>query len=168
MAATGDTVSSMSFDETDTSFHLRIGYALRPHIAIEAAYHQFGDTNSEVVAEVVDPQAFVEAMADAFPSNVHGPAVLARLSWPLADRWAAHFRAGVILWEAEVDARIISGGTGQFSATRDGRDLLWGAAVGWDASDRFSVTLEFTQAQLDDDVRTVELGLTWRTGWPSR
>jgi uncharacterized delta-60 repeat protein len=167
-AATGDTVSSMSFDETDTSYHLRIGYAFSPHIAIEAAYYQFGDTNSEVVAEVLDPEAFVEAMADAFPSNVHGPALMARLSWPFADRWAAHFRAGVILWEAEVDARIVSGGTGQFRATRDGEDLLWGAAVGWDASDRFSVTLEFTQAQLDDDVSTVELGVTWRTGWLSR
>jgi uncharacterized delta-60 repeat protein len=167
-AATGDTVSSMSFDESDTSLHLRIGYAFSPYVAIEAAYHQFGDTNSEVVAEVLDPEAFVEAMADAFPSNVHGPAVLARLSWPFADRWAAHFRAGVILWEAEVDAWIVSGGIGQFRATRDGEDLLWGAAVGWDASDRFSVTLEFTQAQLDDDVRTMELGVTWRTDWLSR
>jgi uncharacterized delta-60 repeat protein len=167
-AATGDTVSSMSFDETDTSFHLRIGYAFTPYVAIEAAYQQFGDTNSEVFAEVLDPEAFVEAMVDAFPSNVHGPAVLARLSWPFADRWAAHFRAGVILWEAEVNAQIVSGGTGQFRATRDGEDLLWGAAVGWDASDRFSVTLEFTQAQLDDDVRTFELGVTWQTDWLGR
>ena len=167
-AATGDTVTSMSFDDEDTSFHVRLGYMFNSYFAIEAAYYEFGDTDSEAVAEVLDPQAFVEAMADAFPSNVHGPALLARVSWPFADRWAAHVRAGVISWEAEVEARIVSGGTGRYKATRDGEDLLWGAALSWNPTDRLSVALEFTEAQLDDDVRSVELGFTVLTDWLSR
>jgi len=167
-AATGDTVTSMSFDDEDTSFHVRVGYMFNSYFAIEAAYYEFGDTDSEAVAEVLDPEAFVDAMADAFPSNVHGPALLARVSWPFADRWAAHLRAGVISWEAEVEARIVSGGTGRYKATRDGEDLLWGAALSWNPTDRFSVALEFTEAQLDDDVRSVELGFTVLTDWLSR
>ena len=167
-AATGETVTSISFDEKDTSFHVRVGYAFGPIFAVEAAYYEFGDTQSEVVAEVIDPEAFVEAMADAFPSNVNGPALLARLSWPFTNRWAAHLRAGLMSWKSEVDAEIISGGSGRFKAKREGEDLIWGAALAWKPSDRLAVSLEFTQAQLDDDVRTVELGVTWLTGWPAR
>jgi hypothetical protein len=167
-ASTGDTVTSMSFDQKDTSFHVRVGYAFNPIFSLEAAYYEFGDTRSEVVAEVLDPQAFVEAMADAFPSNVHGPALVARLSWPFAERWAVHLRGGVISWKSDIDAEIISGGSGQFKASRDGEDLIWGAAVAWHASDRLAVSLEFTQAQISDDVRTLELGVTWMTGWLSR
>jgi uncharacterized delta-60 repeat protein len=167
-ASTGDTVTSMSFDQKDTSFHVRVGYAFNPMFALEAAYYEFGDTRSEVVAEVLDPQAFVEAMADAFPSNVHGPALVARLSWPFAERWAVHLRGGVISWQSDIDAEIISGGSGQFKASRDGEDLIWGVALAWQPSERFAVSLEFTQAQISDDVRTLELGVTWMTGWLSR
>jgi OOP family OmpA-OmpF porin len=158
----------MSFDQKDTSFHVRVGYAFNPMFALEAAYYEFGDTRSEVVAEVLDPQAFVEAMADAFPSNVHGPALVARLSWPFAERWAVHLRGGVISWQSDIDAEIISGGSGQFKASRDGEDLIWGVALAWQPSERFAVSLEFTQAQISDDVRTLELGVTWMTGWLSR
>jgi len=167
-ASTGDTVTSMSFDQKDTSFHVRVGYAFNPTFALEAAYYEFGDTRSEVVAEVLDPQAFVEAMADAFPSNVHGPALVARLSWPFAERWAVHLRGGVISWKSDIDAEIISGGSGRFKASRDGEDLIWGAALAWRPSERLAVSLEFTQAQISDDVRTLELGVTWMTGWLGR
>jgi len=163
-AATGDTITEFSFEDSDFSYSLTAGYAFNRNLAVEAGWYDFGETSSKVEAEVLDPQAFVEAMADAVPASVHGPALLARLTWPFAESWAAHLRAGVLMWESATEAQLVSGGSGKFTANRDGNDPIWGVALAWRPSQRLAVSLEFTQAQLDDEVRSIGLGVTWFTG----
>jgi len=165
---TGSSITSMKLDEQGTSYHVRAGYEFTSGFAVEAAYHDFGDLEGDITAEVLDPQEFANDLAKAFPSNVHGPAMLVRISWPFAEQWALRMRAGVMRWKSDVDVKIVSGGSGHFDASDEGSDFIWGSAVSWQPTRRFEVAIEYTEVTLPDPVSSVELSLTWRPGWLSR
>lgn len=161
-AATGAEITSMSFDNKDTSFQGRVGFAFNRVFGIEAAYYDFGETESEINANVLDAQEFVDAVADAFPSNTHGPALLLRLAWPFADKFAVEARAGVLMWNSSIDARVINGGSEAAIASRDGTDPIFGVGFSWQMGKHLGLGLEYTQAQLDDEVRSYALTVTWK------
>ena len=167
-SSTGASVSSVRLDDTGTSYSFRVGYAVNRLFAVEAGYYDFGELDGNVTAEVLDPGAFADALAEVFPSNVHGPSLGARFSWPFMETWALRLRAGVLWWESDVDARIVSGGSGKYHASNDGTDLIWGAAVAWQPVEHFELALEYNQAELPDAVSSVQLSLSWLTGWLSR
>jgi uncharacterized delta-60 repeat protein len=167
-SATGGSVTSVKLNEGGTSYLFRVGYAFNDVFALEAAYTDFGELDGTVTAEVLDVEAFADELAEVFPSNVHGPSLAARFSWPFADTWALRALAGVLWWESDVDAKIVSGGSGQFHASNDGTDLIWGAAVSWQPVERVELALEYSRAELPDAVSSVSLSVTWLTGWLSR
>jgi hypothetical protein len=167
-SSTGASVAAVDLDEYGTSYHFRAGYAFNRIFAIEAAYNDFGDLEGEITAEVVDVEDFADELAGVFPSDVHGPSLGARVRWPFAAGWALGLRAGVMWWESDVDAKIVSGGSGKFSASNDGTDLIWGAALSWRPAERFELALEYTQVDLPDSLSSVELNFSWLTGWLSR
>jgi len=111
---------------------------------------------------------FADELAQAFPSDAHGPSVSARVRWPFADIWALGVRAGVMWWESDVEVTIVSGGSGKARGSNDGTDLVWGVALSWRPSEQLEMALEYNQAELPEAVSSVGLNVSWLTDWLSR
>jgi uncharacterized delta-60 repeat protein len=167
-SATGASVTSVKVDNQGVSYQFRVGYMFNRIFALEAAYYDFGIFETEVAADVLDPIDFAGTLANAIPSNMHGPAMVGRFSWPFAERWAVHVRAGWMAWRSNASVEIVSGGSGKYQWYVDGSDLVWGAALAWRATDHFDVAVEFTQVELRDPVQSLQLNVDWRPGWLSR
>ncbi len=165
---TGAAISSISLDENSGSFGVRVGYAFNRYLAVEAGYADFGDLEAEITADVLDVDEFADELAQAFPSDAHGPSLSARVRWPFAGMWALGVRAGVMWWESDVDVKIVSGGSGKARGSNDGTDLVWGVALSWRPSEQLEMALEFNQAELPESVSSVGLNVSWLTGWLSR
>ncbi len=160
-AATGDAITAISLDGTDFSYHLRAGYTFNRWFSLEVAYYNFGEVKGQISANAVSPTAFAAAVPRFLPRDPRGPALQARLSFPFADRWAFALRGGVIRWESDQRAQLITGGTGGFKIGDNSTEAIWGAELAWQTWSRVGLSLEFNGAQLDDDARSVELGVTW-------
>jgi len=167
-SATGSSVTSVKVDDQGVSYNLRVGYMFNRVFALEADYYDFGIFETEIAADVLDPVEFADALAHTIPSNMHGPALVARLSWPFAEGWAMHVRGGWMAWRSNASVQIVSGGSGTYESYVDGSDLVWGAAIAWRATDHFDVALEFTQVEMSDAVQSLQLNVDWRPGWLSR
>ena len=70
-------------------------------------------------------------------------------------------RGGIIRWDSDQRAQLISGGSGSFKLGDGSSEAIWGAELKRQAWRRVGLSLEFNGAQLDDDARSVEVGVTW-------
>jgi hypothetical protein len=167
-AATGQSVTGVKLDESSTSYNVRVGYQWNQFVAMEAAYYDFGTLEAEVSAEVLDPEEFARQLAKSFPSNLHGPTLMLIVGWPYNDKFAMQLGAGAIAWSTDVDAKLVTGGTGTYHANDSGTELVWTGRLLYRPTERIDLSLEFTQAELEDTVHAIQLCFGWRTGWLSR
>jgi len=166
--ATGQTVTSIKLDDSSTSYNVRLGYRWNPFVAVEAAYYDFGTLEAEVSAQVLDPQDFARQLAKSFPSNLHGPTLMAVVGWPYNDKFATQLGVGAIAWSTDVDAKLVTGGTGTYHASDSGTELVWSGRLLYRPTERLNLSLEYTQVELDDTVHAIQFCVGWRTGWLSR
>jgi uncharacterized delta-60 repeat protein len=166
--ATGQSVTDIDLDETSTSYNVRVGYQWNPFVAVEAGYYDFGTLEAEVSAQVLDPEDFARQLAKSFPSNLHGPTLMAVVSWPYNNKLAAQLGLGAIAWSTDVDAKLVTGGTGTYHASDSGTEFVWSGRFLYRPTERVDLSLEYTQVELEDTVHAIQLCVGWRTGWLSR
>jgi opacity protein-like surface antigen len=146
-----------SFDGDDFSYELGVGYRFGRHLAIQAAWHDFGgvgaiincppellciaDPGTNVVPTVLD-----EASVDGLSLQLVGTLPLAELPVEL------FAKAGAMRWDS--DWRHNPG------LNESGTDFMYGLGVNWNAGDRWSLQLAYQDVDLD--VRSFNLGASFR------
>ena len=166
--ATGQSVTAVELDDNSTSYFVRAGFQWNPFLAVEAGYYDFGSLEAEVSASVLDPQEFAQTLVRVFPSNLHGPSVMAVVSWPYSDKLALQLGAGAIAWRTDIDATVVVGGSGTYHASESATNLMWSGRMLYRPTPRLDMTLEFNQVEIEHSVYAIQLGVGWRTGWLSR
>ena len=159
---TGDTITSIKLDDSDMSWHARIGYAFNGYVGIEAAYYDFGEITGRIEADSFDPDELADAVSAVFPAAPHGGALQGRLGWPFSDEFSIGARAGIMFWNSDETARLVSGDSGSAKSSEDGSDFVWGIDLVWQHWSHFGLTLEMNRVEADDPALSVDIGLLWK------
>lgn len=153
----GASIGSASLDEdfdgltvadNSTAFRISAGWRFNEYFAAEGGYHNFGDF--EDVLDDVPGLSRVRLSADGFTLGLAG-------SVPVGERFALTGRAGAFFWNGSATVNNVS------RATPEDSNLYFGAGLGYQASERLSVTADWTRYELDSAVSGVySIGLQYR------
>jgi uncharacterized repeat protein (TIGR01451 family) len=165
LAGRGWTVSGASVDDSDTFWKAYVGYRANEFFALEAGYAELGEIEARYGA-LVSPDQIPALLSDTVEVLQYlgsGWNVSAVLSWSFAeDAFAIFGRAGLLMWDADVDVKVESGATGTASADESGTDAMFGLGVEWRATPAFSLRAEWERYKLDDWVDVPSAGVVWR------
>ena len=144
-------------DGDDVSWDIGLGYAFSPYLALQFAYHDFGDLDAiagcppELLCIADDGTPIQASSPDT--AKVDGLSLVLVGNYPLPNLPFGLFaKAGAVDWDSDW--------TGNTFLDESGTDLLLGAGVSWAPSDRVTMKLAYEYA--DIEVRSVTLGAAFR------
>lgn len=155
-----DDGSFNSIDVEDSGVSIRVsgGFDLNPSFALEIGYSDFGEVTAEGTSDgtgffwAAGPVS-AEASADGFDLGFVG-----RI--PTSDSFSFLGRAGVLIWDAEID---FADSSGSLKLSDDGNDVFFGIGGEFQTSEAMAMRLEFTRFSLDDsDIDTISFSLIFR------
>lgn len=133
----------MGETDGDTGFEARVGYVLSEYVSFEASYLELGS---------MELPSFPDA-GGSIDSEGYALSVLATL--PL-DRFSLFGKAGNLWWESDGYLGSIAG---PVSYSKDGTELLLGAGVSFDVSEKIALKMEYNDS---GDFDWTSLGLNVR------
>lgn len=165
LAGRGWAINTPRVDDSDTAWKLYGGFALNPVLAVELGYVELGEVVTEFGATVA-PAVIDDLLGDTYavhPALGKGWFAAGVLTWPVVpERFSLYARAGAFDWEADIDVRVISGGTGRVSGDESGTDWMYGVGFDWRIGAAWSITAEWERYRLNDWVSVPSVGLRFR------
>ena len=165
LAALGWSINNPSTNDTDTAWKVYGGFAFNDFFALEAGYVELGEVNTRFGATIppTDVDALLNDTLSVHPYLGNGWVAAGVLSWPISpDRFSLTARAGLFAWKADIDVRVVSGGTGNVSGDESGTDGMYGVGVEWRINPTWSITADWERYQLNDWVDLPSVGLRFR------
>ena len=136
----GFDLQSSSLDDSDTGFGATLGYRVNENFAAELSYVDLGDVTYQASNEQANP-ANESVTLD---TSAAGPVFSLLGILPVAERWDVYARAGLALMDSEGEATATVGDvTDRISDSTNRSNVVFGAGVNYDASDRFGLQLEW-------------------------
>ena len=136
----GFDLQSSSLDDSDTGFGATLGYEVNENFAAELSYVDLGDVSYEASNEQANP-ANESVTLD---TSAAGPVFTLLGILPVGERWDFYGRAGLALMDSEGEASATSGDvTDRISDSTNRSNMILGAGVQYDVSDRFGLRLEW-------------------------
>ena len=137
-------------DDDAESYRLLAGWQLSDSFGIEAGYLDFG--TFEETVDLGGTTAITEITADGW---TFGGTIAA----PLSDQFSIVGRAGVFVWDADVDVN------GLRAAVDDDSNPYYGGGARFNLTPNFSLLGDWTRYELDDvDTDVISLGFQYRFG----
>lgn len=165
LAALGWTVSNPTTNDTDTAWKINGGYAFNDFIAVEGAYVDLGKVTTRYAVSIPPNQVpdILNDTASVHPYLGNGVAGAVVVTWPIVpERFSLSAKAGVFAWEADIDVRVVEGGTGQAQTFDDGVDGMFGLGLEYRFNEDWSVTGEWERYKLNDWVDVPTIGVRYR------
>lgn len=134
----------------DTAFEIGVGFAFSPYLSIEGSYQDFGKPYGyagcpiDVLCIAIVPFSREEVSVDGWSVALRG-------ALPVTDSLSVFGRLGFLSWDASARTQ---------SLNDSGTDVLYGAGIAADLSDRFGLQLSYEKAEVD--IETVKLGVRLR------
>ena len=136
----GFDLQSSSLDDSDTGFGASLGYQVNENFAAELSYVDLGDVSYEASNEQANP-ANESVTLD---TSAAGPVFSLLGILPVGERWDLYGRAGLALMDSEGEATATAGDvTDRISDSTNRSNMVLGAGVQYDVSDRFGLRLEW-------------------------
>jgi hypothetical protein len=117
-----------SEDDNATLLTLRGGYRFCPYVAVEAAWHDLGETEGSFTATVLNPGAV--PISGTLDSDYWAVSISALGRYPFFPWLGVYAKAGLHYWDHEMD--IVGQGVGvsvDMTDKSDGTDILYGFGV---------------------------------------
>ena len=136
----GFDLQSSSLDDSDTGFGATLGYEVNENFAAELSYVDLGDVSYQASNEQANP-ANESVTLD---TSAAGPVFSLLGILPVGERWDLYGRAGLALMDSEGEATATAGDvTDRISDSTNRSNMVLGAGVQYDVSDRFGLRLEW-------------------------
>jgi OOP family OmpA-OmpF porin len=136
----GFDLQSSSLDDSDTGFGATLGYQVNENFAAELSYVDLGDVSYQASNEQANP-ANESVTLD---TSAAGPVFSLLGILPVGERWDLYGRAGLALMDSEGEATATAGDvTDRISDSTNRSNMVLGAGVQYDVSDRFGIQLEW-------------------------
>lgn len=135
-------------DDDDQSFEVGIGYAFNRYLSVQGSYHDFGEPTGFANCP---PGVLCITVTTPEPVEVDGWSASVIGHLPLGERLSLFGKAGILSWDTSASSS---------SLDDSGEDLLVGAGVSWQLTDRWGVELAYERVDLDID--SGKLGVAFR------
>lgn len=145
-------------DNSDNSVRLSGGIALGPNVGVEFSWADFGEATIDAVSNGsgwLYPSGPVSVTAGAKGMGLGLAGYI-----PLGDRARLAGRAGILMWDVEMEVSL-TGGSG--SVSEDGNDPYFGVGAEFDLTPALALGATWTTHN-EIDTNTLELGLRYRFG----
>ena len=140
LVGVGFDLQSSSLDDSDTGFGATLGYQVNENFAAELSYVDLGDVSYQASNEQANP-ANESVTLD---TSAAGPVFSLLGILPVGERWDLYGRAGLALMDSEGEASATAGDvTDRISDSTNRSNMVLGAGVQYDVSDRFGIQLEW-------------------------
>ena len=149
------TLTSPSFDDTDSSYRLTIGYQLLPYFSLEGGYIDFGNFSATATSDgtgIYPPGIFSTiTSADGFFIDVKGQI-------PLNEQFSLYGTYGLLSWKSET---VLSASTGILERNKyDDNDSFFGVGGSFNIYDTLALNVDYTFYKLDElDVDVFSVGI---------
>ena len=165
LARRGWDILDPSVDDSDTFWKAYVGYQLNRHVALEAGYAALGEVHTRYRA-LVPPSQVDELLQDTFEVHPYlgagWTASLVLRQVFAAETLAVYARAGIFVWEADIEVDVVSGGTGAVSGDESGTDGMFGFGVEWQFHPAWSLRAEWERYKLNEWADVPSAGICWR------
>ena len=162
LASLGWTISNVSVDSSGTAWKAYGGFSLNKFFAFEVGYADLGKVVTQYSTSI-SPNDIDAILADTYsvhPYQGDGWFGAVVLKWPVnPDVITLHARAGAFAWNADLDVRVISGGTGSVIGDDSGTDMMWGLGMEWHINPTWSLVAEWERYELNEWLDVPSIGV---------
>lgn len=132
-----ETNTDCNVDATDNAWKAYVGYQFSPYFALEAGYVDLGSLDGDFSTGYSEQGASISTSANIHGS-ITGVELVGILSAPLGDVFSVYAKAGVFVWQADLEgAAQANANIGGFVAndsdsvddSDNGADLTWGGGA---------------------------------------
>ncbi len=124
------------FDDESDVIKVFVGAELAPGMAVELAYHDFGETEQ-----------------GPFEADLEGTSIAGKFGVPIGGIATLYGNLGWFFWDADVDGSFLDGPTPvTFSQSYDGNDVFYGGGAKFNLTQSVSVRVEYNRYELDDEI----------------
>ncbi len=165
LANRGWSILEPSVDDSDTFWKVFVGYQVNRYVAVEAGYAALGeiDTRYRALVPPGDVDELLQDTLEVHPYLGAGWTASVVLRQAFAeDAFAVYARAGLFIWEADIDVKVVSGGTGAVSGDDSGTDGMFGFGVEWRFHPAWALRVEWERYKLNDWADVPSAGVCWR------
>lgn len=137
-------------DDDAESYRLLAGWQISDSFGIEAGYLDFGTFEERI--DLGGTTALTEVSADGWTLG-------GTIAAPLSEQFSILGRAGVFVWDADVDVN------GLRAAVDDDSNPYYGGGARFEVTPNFSLLGDWTRYELDDvDTDVISIGFQYRFG----
>lgn len=129
-------IEDAGFDEIDTGWKIFGGIPVNQYFAIEAAYMDFGNPQEDFFG--------IKGEYEIWALGAWAKGIL-----PVNPKFELFAKAGFFYWELDATRSLF--GSTPVSVSDDGTDFAWGLGATFNASDKFSIQLEYENVDVDID-----------------
>ncbi|KPL19987.1 MAG: hypothetical protein AMJ92_00605 [candidate division Zixibacteria bacterium SM23_81] len=133
-------IEDSGFDSIGGAFKFFGGVRMHKHFAVEAAYMNFGKLEEDFFG--------IRGEYDLWELGAWAKGIL-----PVHPQFGLFAKAGLVHWKLDATRTLFGFAPSSWSA--NGNDFAWGLGAAFNASAKFSVQLEYDQANVDVDKATL-------------
>ena len=134
-----NSLGATSCDDEDTGMKIFGGYKFTPNFAVEGALVDLGEISA------TGPGGTATAEVDGFEVAAVG-------IYPINPQFGIFGKLGVFMWD-------VSGGGVASGVSDDGTDIMFGAGVSWNITNRFGLRAEWERFDVDEDADLLSVGI---------
>ena len=143
----GDSFTSDSIDDSDSSYRLFAGYNINDSVAIEVGYTDLGSYS--ITGNFDGTDMDIPAGPASLNFDATGWEVSAIGQLPVTDNFSVLGRLGFLMWDVDLD---VNTATKSGSISDDGTDLLYGIGGAYSITDNLDARLEYISYDTDGGV----------------
>ncbi len=164
LANLGWTITMPNIDHENFGWKVFGGADIGNYFGVEAAYVDLGETNTRFGASLPPNQVgdLLEDTVSIHPYMADGWAISGVVRTEFADSWEAYAKAGLFSWEADANARVVTGAAGIAEFDQSGEDLTWGIGVKYTFGPKWKARAEWERFELDSPIDFFSLGIEFR------
>jgi len=150
LSAKGHTITNVSVDDEDVGWKIFGGYQFNNFFALEGAYVDLGEIETEFQSSTSDLTQLLNDTAEVHPFLAEG--------WVLSivgmvqpnPNWDLMAKIGAFIWEADVDVWEVASGQ-KVTLSDDGTDLMYGVGARFKPHPHWGGRAEWERYDIDGD-----------------
>ena len=151
LSNSGVTATDIVIDNVRSGYSFNVVYKLNDSLSVVAGYVDLNEVSVEILADVIDPEQFVNDVNRIHPNSANGFTLGAEYVFELTERFNMGIGAGLYVWKGDyISSESISG---KLSSNNEisGTDIYYGVSAEYQITKPLGVILGWQRFNLAED-----------------
>ena len=147
----GVDITDVNIDDSRAGWQVNLGYDAIEKVSIEIGYLDLGHVDIVIAAEVTDPKPFINNVKNIHPNSAHGFTIASLYNYDINDDFTLSGKVGLFNWRGDFKTNSQLS-INQIDTKNSSTDLYYGLNGGYKMTKEFSLFIEWTHFELDNDI----------------